>query len=75
MAEFSNKSDFIHDKFNKELNPVGFSCHLVQIFYRSAQGLAREQQARHLQGYHICCIKIKWGGGVFFNVSFKVLQE
>ena len=30
VAEFSNKSEFIHDKFNKELNPLHFSCHLVQ---------------------------------------------
>ena len=30
VAKFSNKSKFIHDKFNKKLNPVDFSCHLFQ---------------------------------------------
>jgi len=49
VVEFSNKSEFINDKFNKELSPLSFSCHLVQdplsLFTASGTGTASQASA------------------------------
>jgi hypothetical protein len=69
--------EFIHDIFNKELNPVGFSSHLVQdplsFCTGSETGTASQVSACRVTIF-VVLKKGGLGGGAFFNVSFKILQ-